>query len=117
MLNDLRFRFRALFRRRAVETSLQDVRYNPRVLSRNPGFSIIAALTLALGIGATTAIFSLVDTTLSQLPPYPNDGVQPTDPILFAAVAFLQVVIALLACYVPARKAMNVNPVAALRYE
>ena len=44
MLNDLRFRLRALFRRRAVETSLQDVRYDPRVLSRNPGSSIIAAL-------------------------------------------------------------------------
>jgi predicted permease len=44
-------------------------------------------------------------------------GVQPTDPITFAAVSFLQVVVALLACYVPVRKAMSVDPVTALRYE
>src|ERR1700722_17585430 len=44
-------------------------------------------------------------------------GVRPTDPITFAAVALLQLVIALLACYLPARKAMSVNPVTALRYE
>jgi predicted permease len=44
-------------------------------------------------------------------------GIQPTDPITFAAVSFLQVVVTLLACYLPARKAMKVDPVIALRYE
>jgi predicted permease len=44
-------------------------------------------------------------------------GIQPTDPITFAAVSCLQVVVTLLACYLPARKAMKVDPVIALRYE
>jgi predicted permease len=130
MLNDFRFRLRALFRRRAVEqeldqellfhfenevekhkragateeeamrrarlsfggqdqikedcreargtslleSSLEDIRYSLRLLCRNPTFSIIAALTLALGIGPTTAIFSLVDTILLKPLPYPNAG-------------------------------------------
>ena len=54
---------------RWLEELGQDVRYGSRMLVKNPGFTAVAVLTLALGIGVNTTIFSLVSSLLLRKPP------------------------------------------------
>ena len=71
-------------------------------------------LWLAVGGAAVGLVGALI---VSHLMAGLIFGVRPTDPLTFAGVTFLLTAVALAACYIPARRAMRLDPLVALRYE
>jgi len=157
---------RDVWGRRWLEDLAADLRHGSRAMAKSRGFTLIAVLTLALGIGANTAIFSVVGVVAYSVEQRRRElglrmalgagannlraqvlrqgmrpiafglavgvagallagrvietllfGVTAFDSKTLAAVTFLVGLVGLLACWIPARRATQVDPMVALRYE
>jgi len=91
---------------------VHDIRYALRLLAKHRGFTATAVLSLALGIGANTAVFTVVNAVLLKTLPYHE-----AERIVLVWGEEMLAMTALFACLLPVRRATYVNPVQALRTE
>ena len=101
-----------------MQTAFHELRYALRQLGKNPGYSVVVVLTLALSIGANTAIFSVLDAILLRPLPYPEPRhlglyrretqALPVPPILSGLIVILGRICATM--FPPLRRPSSVNP-------
>ena len=94
-------------------TFIQDMRYGLRMLAKNPGFAAVAVITLALGIGANTTIFQLLDTIRLRTLPVRN----PQELVEIHLAGRTGWRGSQDSLYIPARRVTKVDPMVALRNE
>jgi ABC-type antimicrobial peptide transport system permease subunit len=118
-----------------MDALVQDLRYALRTVARSPGFTAAAVVALALGVGGTSAIFSLLAHATCASPSWPGGSggggallvtqalkaalyqVSATDPLTFLGVSALLLAVAAVASWAPARRAARVDPMLSLRAE
>src|SRR5882724_4848478 len=113
------------FAARGMDSFAQDLKYAVRSLRKAPGFTIVAALALALGIGANTVLFSVISFALLRPVPFPDPDrlviINQTAPTFANSscswLNYVGIYGVAVACALPARRAVKVDPAIALRAE